>query len=228
MAVLIAVIVLATASLVAAEETGIFTINIFNSPNSQIHTEISNSTIQGQTNYTNSNAIENITLTNSTLILNVNGQNITITSQGDNLTLTAPNQTETPSPNSNNVPLLSVSFLSSGGDQGSIFSGNATKQYNFNVTVGVPTSMNFPWGKNVTHEALGKALMPLVSEYNLATRQNFQNGSTITVASWVDMQIVGGENRFSLFSQDNLTNKQIQSLTVDLYNAFSLAMSGQV
>jgi hypothetical protein len=220
--------VFTTVGLVAADEAGIFTINIFNSPNSQIYTDISNSTIQGQTNYTNSNALENITLTNSTLTLNINGQNITITSQGDNLTINAPNQTETPNPNSNNTPLLSVSFLSSGGDQGSIMSGNATHQYNFNVTVGVPTSMNFPWGKNVTHEALGKALMPLVSEYNLATRTDFQNGTNATVASWIDMPIVGGENRFSLFSQDNLTNDQIQSLTVDLYKAFSLAMSGQI
>jgi hypothetical protein len=82
------IIVFATVGLVAADEAGIFTINIFNSPNSQIYTDISNSTIQGQTNYTNSNALENITLTNSTLTLNINGQNITITAQGDNLTKT--------------------------------------------------------------------------------------------------------------------------------------------
>jgi hypothetical protein len=116
----IAVIILfATLGFVAADEALIFTINIFNSSNSQIYADISNSTIQGQTNYTNSNALENITLTNSTLTLNINGQNITITSQGDSLTINTPNQTATQSPNSNNTPLLSVSFLSSGGDQGS-------------------------------------------------------------------------------------------------------------
>jgi hypothetical protein len=70
--------------------------------------------------------------------------------------------------------------------------------------------------------------MPLVSEYNLATRTDFQNGSNATVASWIDMPIVGGENRFSLFSQDNLNNEQVRSLTADLYNAFNLAMSGQI
>ncbi len=222
------IVVFIAVGLVAADEAGIFTINIFNSPNSQIYTDISNSIIQGHTNYTDSNALENIILTNSTLTLNINGQNITITSQGDNLTINAPNQTATPNSNLNITPLLSVSFLGIGGDQGSIMSGNATHQYNFNVTVGVPTSMNFPLGKNVTHESLDNALMPLVSKFNLATRTEFQNGSNVMVASWIDMPIVGGENRFCLFSQDNLTNEQIQSLTVDLINAFSLAMSGQI
>ena len=88
------ILVLASVGLVAADEAGIFTINIFNSPNPTNHaTEISNSTIQGQTNYTNSQAVENITLANSTLTLNVNGQNITITDQGDNITINSPNQT---------------------------------------------------------------------------------------------------------------------------------------
>ena len=143
MAILIAVIVLATASLVAAEEAGIFTINIFNSPDSQIHTEISNSTIQGQTNYTDSQAFENITLTNSTLTLNINGQNISITSQGNGLVIVAPNQTTT---NPNPAPKLSVTFLKSGANQHSIIvSNNSTVQYDFNVTVNVPTSMNYPF-----------------------------------------------------------------------------------
>jgi hypothetical protein len=51
------IVVLTTVGLVAADEAGIFTINIFNSSNSQIYADISNSTIQGQTNYTNSNAL---------------------------------------------------------------------------------------------------------------------------------------------------------------------------
>ena len=112
---------LATVS-VAADETGIFTINIFNTPNSQITADISNSTIQGQTNYTNSNAIENITLTNSTLTLNVNGQNITTSSQGDDLSVTAPNQSSSPNPTVTPT-LLSVTFLSVGGEDTAIFFG---------------------------------------------------------------------------------------------------------
>jgi hypothetical protein len=70
----VVVLVLASLGLVAADEAGVFTVNIFNSPNSQLTTNISNSTVQGQTNYTNSQAVENITLTNSTLTLNINGK----------------------------------------------------------------------------------------------------------------------------------------------------------
>ena len=71
--------------------------------------------------------------------------------------------------------------------------------------------------------------MPLVSsEYNLGTRTDFQNGSNVLAASWIDMRIASGENRFSLFCQDNLTNEQIQSLRVDLYNASSIAMNGHI
>jgi stringent starvation protein B len=161
------VAVLATVSVVAADEAGIITINISNNPNSQLNTEISNSTIQGHTNYTNSNAQENITLTNSTLTITVNGQNITMTSQGDNLTITTPNQptkTATPTPTPT-TPLLTVNFLDSNNGKGSPIMGNASYAYDFNVTVGVPTSMNFPWGKNVTHDALNKALMPLIDKY---------------------------------------------------------------
>ncbi len=218
--------VLATVSVVAADEAGIFTINIFNNPNSQLYTAISNSTIQGQTNYTNSNAVENITLTNSTLTITVNGQNITFTSQGDNLTIQTPNQTTTITPNSNNVPLLSVSYLASGNNQHSIITGNGTyNQYDFNVTVGVPTSVNYPFGREVSHEALNTALTPLIDKYALATRNEVQGGSTALVVSWVNTQIVGGESRFSLFSYNNLTTEQIQSLTIDLYSAFTSAMS---
>ena len=88
--------------------------------------------------------------------------------------------------------------------------------------------MNFPFGKAVTHDVLSNALLPLVSKYNLATQTVPRNVTTVASAQWVNMQVAGGENRFSLFSQDNLTNEQIQALTADLYNAFNLAMSGQV
>ncbi len=220
------IVALATVSVVAADQAGIITINILNNQNSQLYTDISNSTVNGQTNYTNSNAVENIALNNSTLTIMVNGQNITITSQGDNLIISTANQTVTTNPNANSIPLLTVSFLRQGGNQHGLIAGNATYEYDFNVTVGVPTSMNFPWGKTVTHEAIGKTLAPLVDKYSLATRNDLQNGEVAVVAAWVNMQVAGGENRFSLFSNDNLTAQQIQSLTVDLYNAFSLAMSG--
>jgi hypothetical protein len=236
--------VLGFVSLVAADEAGIFTINIFNSPNSQLTTNISNSTILGQTNYTNSQAVENITLSNSTLTLNVNGQNITITDQGDNLTINSPNQTPIPESTTNPTPtgtptltstatatpaptatptgtpaptLLTVTFISYGPNHSPI--GNGT-QYDFNVTVNVPTSLNYPWGKNVTHDKLGQAIVPLATKYNLVTR----NSSGFTTAAWQNMVVVDGENTFSLWSITPLTTDQIQSLTSDLYNAFFTAM----
>lgn len=227
------IIVLASVSMVAADEAGIFTINIFNSPNSQIYTDISNSTIEGQTNYTNSQAIENVTLTNSTLTLNLNDQNITIIDQGGNITIDAPNQTPTSTPTpaptinpptptptatptitASSQPLLSITFIKYGPNHSPI--GNGT-QYDFNVTVNVPTSLNYPWGKNVTHEKLGQELVPLASKYNLAT----SNYYGFITAKWQNMVVVAGENIFSLWSNDILTPDQIQSLTFDLYDAFS-------
>jgi hypothetical protein len=227
------IIILASVSLVAADEAGIVTINIFNSPSTQLHTDILNSTIEGQTNYTNSQAIENVTLTNSTLTLNVNGQNITVTDQGGNITINSPNQTPTatptitptinPTPTTNPTstatlqPLLSVTFIKYGPNHSPL--GNGT-QYDFNVTVNVPTSLNYPWGKNVTHEKLGQALIPLASKYNLVT----SNYNGFTTAAWQNMVVVDGENTFSLWSSVTLTQDQIQSLTSDLYDAFSSAM----
>ena|GEM_PF-2305211 len=230
------IIILASVSLVAADEAGIITINIFNSPNSQIHTDISNSTIEGQTNYTNSQAIENVTLTNSTLTINVNGQNITITDQGGNIAVNSPNQTPTSTPTptptinpptpiptatptltASPQPLMSVTFIKYGPNHSPI--GNGT-QYDFNVSVNVPTSLNYPWGKNVTHEKLGQELIPLASKYNLVT----SNYNGFTTAKWQNMVIVAGENIFSLWSNDILTPDQIQSLTSDVYDAFSSVM----
>ena len=227
------IIILASVSLVAANEAGIVTINIFNSPSTQLHTDILNSTIEGQTNYTNSQAIENVTLTNSTLTLNVNGQNITVTDQGGNITINSPNPTPTatptitptinPTPTATPTPTtitqthLSVTFIKYGPNHSPI--GNGT-QYDFNVTVNVSTSLNYPWGKNVTHEKLGQALIPLASKYNLAT----SNYNGFTTAAWQNMVVVDGENTFSLWSTTILTQDQIQSLTSDLYDAFSTAM----
>ena len=159
-----------------------------------------------------------MTLTNSTLTLNVNGQNITITDQGGNITINAPNQTPT-TPTSTDMPqpLLSVTFIKYGPNHSPI--GNGT-QYDFNVTVNVPTSLNYPWGKNVTHEKLGQALIPLASKYNLATN----NYSGFTTAAWQNIVVVDGENTFSLWSTTPLTQDQIQLLTSDLYDVFSTAM----
>jgi hypothetical protein len=226
------IVVFASVGLVAADQASIFNIIIFNSPSTQLHTDITNSTIEGQTNYTNSQAVENITLTNSTLTLNINGQNITITDKGDNITINSPNQTptSTPTPTATATPvptatptatpgpaLLSVTFISYGPNQSPI--GNGT-QYDFNVTVNAPTSLNYPWGKNVTHDKLGQALIPLATKYNLVT----SNSSDFTTAAWQNMAVVDGENTFSLWSNTPLTNDQIQSLTTDLYNAFTTAM----
>ncbi len=215
---------LATVGVVAANETGIFTINIFNSPQSQLTTNVSNSTVQGQTTYTDSQAVENVTLTNSTLTLNINGQTITITDQGNtivvgsqnqNVTINNPGATATPVPK----PLLTVSYLGIG-SEGFQF-GNGT-QYTFNVTVGVPTSMNYPWGKNVSHVDVSQALLPYADKYDLVRRTS--NDSEAQCPRWLDKQVVDGENEFSLFSYSQLSEAQIQALTSDLFNAFTVAM----
>jgi hypothetical protein len=218
------IIVLASVGFVAADEAGVITININNNSKGQVNLNVSNSTIQGQTNYTVSQANENITLNNSTLTLNVNGQNITISSQGNSLVVTTQNQTVALNPNPQ--PLLSVSFLGSQPTTtNSIVSGNGTIEYDFNVTVNVPTSMNYPFGVNVTHSELSRALLPLVDKYNLVVN-NYNGNGNITSALWVDMPIVDGMNTFSLFSYQQLNAAQTESLTNDLFNAFTLAMNG--
>jgi hypothetical protein len=222
--VIAAVVVLASVGLVAADEAGIVTINIFNTPNGQIDTTISNSTIQGETNYTNSQAYQNITLTNSTLTLNINGQNVTISSDGNGLIITGPSQNPT-----NPQPTLSVAFLKSGPNERGIFSGNTSTsiQYDFNVTVNVPTSFNYPFGKNVSHDKIVEAVAPLASKYNLATNNyRLSDGTNMTSSVWTNMQVVDGENVFSLFGNDALNTEQINSLTTDLYGALIVAMQG--
>jgi hypothetical protein len=170
------------------------------------------------------------------LTLNLNGQNITITDQGDNITINSPTQTPTPTATPTltatvtpapiatatatpaPVAPLSVTFISYGPNHSPI--GNGT-QYDFNVTVNAPTSLNYPWGKNVTHDKLGQALVPLTAKYSLVT----SNSSGFTTAAWQNRVVVDGENTFSLWSITPLTNGQIQSLTIDLYNAFTTAMT---
>ncbi len=220
-AIVLIFIIIAVLSVVAANEAGIITINIFNSSSSQVYTNISNSTIEGQTNFTNSQAAQNITLTNSTLTLNINGQNITIYSQGDKLIISSQGQSMIINPD-----LLYVAFIKSQSNQHGVFA-NAAIQYDFNITVTVPTSMNFLFGRNVTHSALNNVLMPLADRYNLQTRNETDGTSTTKVVMWTAMPIVNGENLFSLFSNETLSNDQIQSLTNDLYNAFTVAMSGK-
>lgn len=231
------IIVLASVGLAAADEAGVITLNINNSSNSQININASNSTINGQTNYTDSQANENITLNNSTLTLNVNGQNITISSQGNN-TLVVTTQNQTVALNPTSQPLLSVSFLGSEPATNALVSGNGTVQYDFNVTVNVPTSMNFPFGVNATHTELNLALLPLVDKYDLVTNtyatgnangnvNGTANGTgTITSALWIDEPIVSGINTFSLFSYQQLSAVQTEALTNDLFNAFTSAMNG--
>jgi len=153
----------------------------------------------------------------------VNGQNITISSQGNSLVVTTQNQTVALNPNPQ--PLLSVSFLGSQPTTHSIVSGNGTIEYDFNVTVNVPTGMNYPFGVNVTHSELSRALLPLVDKYNLVVN-NYNGNGNITSALWVDMPIVDGMNTFSLFSYQQLNAAQTESLTNDLFNAFTLAMNG--
>jgi hypothetical protein len=108
--VLALAIILSSVGLVAAEEAGIFTINIANNPNSQVITNVSNSTITGQTNYTNSQAAQNITLTNSTMTLNVNGETILISSQNGNLLVSTPEQNIQIQINSNPLPLAPLNI----------------------------------------------------------------------------------------------------------------------
>lgn len=230
--VLVFIAVFASVSLVAANQAGVFTLNIFNSPQSQLQTNISNSTIEGNTNYTNSQAIENISLSNSTLTLNVNGQIITVTDQNGNLTINAPTATNptptptpsatataTPNPTPTPKPLVTVTYLTSRQNPGGMVSGNAT-MYDFTVIVSVPTSFNFPWGENVTHQKLGQALIPLISQYSLVT--NNYNG--FTTATWQNMIIVDGKSTFSLWSTNPLTENQIAALTADLQEMFTAVM----
>ena len=216
------IIVLVSVSFVAADEAGVITFNIFNSSGRQVNVNVSNSTVQGQTNYTNSQAMENISLTNSTLTINVNGQNITIISQDGNLIVSAPNQTVIQ--NSNQRPLLSVAFLGSKSPPKRGIVGNDSVEYDFNVTVSVPTSMNYPFGAIVTHLGVSQMLLPLVGKYNLVVYNlPLEN---LTSAQWTDEPIVDGMNTFSLFSHNQLNSAQVAALTIDLYNAFTIAMKG--
>ncbi|MCL4429230.1 MAG: hypothetical protein M1167_00610 [Chloroflexi bacterium] len=161
------------------------------------------------------------------MTLNVNGQTITITDQGNTIVIGSENQNVTVKTNPTATPTsvvpLTVTFLQAGTNKHSIITGNATYyEYDFNVTINVPTSLNYPFGKSVTHEKLSQALAPLVSQYHLAT----QNSDGVTSAQWVNMVVVDGENNFSLFSYDQLTFDQTQSLTHDLFDAFTIAMQG--
>lgn len=219
--VAVIVVVLATVCFVAADEAGIITINIFNSPNSQVYTNISNSSIQGQINFTDSQASENITLTNSTLTLNINGQNVTIISQVDNTIVTVPGQSAAkPDP-------LYVSFLKSHPTENQIISGSGITQYDFNVTVTVPTGMNYPFGVNASTDKIRPLLLPIASKYGLETRMYNATGSAVTEVVWTDKPVVSGENVFSLFSSQTLSVDQIKSLTDDLFDMFTVAMSSQ-
>ena len=120
---------------------------------------------------------------------------------------------------------LTVSFLKSGlPTVAAGISDNNVTEYDFNITVTVPTGMNFPFGANATHTAITQALIPLVSKYDRETN-NYPGNTTIVSALWVDMPIVDGENTFSLFSYQQLDSAHVTSLTNDLFNVFAVAMT---
>jgi hypothetical protein len=156
-----------------------------------------------------------------TLTLNVNGQNITISSPGGNLVINSQNQTVVINPNS--APVLSVSFLRSQPTKFRGLTGNSSLEYDFNVTVTVPPNMNCPFGVNANSTEESRALLPLVDRYNLVTNNYIFNG-TLPSADWVDRPIVNGMNTFSLFSHKQFNANQIDAMTNDLFNAFTLAM----
>jgi hypothetical protein len=88
-----------------------------------------------------------------------------------------------------------------------VFAGYDSTEYDFNITVSVPVSMNYPFGANATHQAINQALVPLVDKYNLVTHKyNNELNGNLTSAAWVDEPIVDGINTFSLFSSDQLTD----------------------
>gem|GEM_PF-3090303 len=60
----------------------------------------------------------------------------------------------------------------------------------------------------------------------MATRNDWVDGQVVTAVSWEDLLVAGGENVFTIFGNANLSAEQIESLTIDLYNVFSLAMNG--
>jgi hypothetical protein len=86
------VVSLAFLGIVAAQETGVIDVTIGNSPDSRVNTNISNSTVTEQANYTNTKATQDITLTNSTLTLNVNGNTVVINSTNGGLTVSTSGQ----------------------------------------------------------------------------------------------------------------------------------------
>ena len=65
------------------------------------------------------------------------------------------------------IPQLSVSFIKSSSEQNFV-EGDAT-EYDFQVKVNVPSSMNFPFGKQATVTTINSALKPLLDKYDLIT-----------------------------------------------------------
>ena len=121
-----------------------------------------------------------------------------------------------------------MSFLESGPPTVPInLAANDSIEYDFNVTVSVPTGFNFPFGANASSLQISTALIPLVGTFNLVTMyHSYSENGNLTSAMWVDKPIVGGMSTFCLFSYDQLDSTQIQSLTNDLFNALTAAMNG--
>ena len=123
-------------------------------------------------------------------------------------------------------PPLTVTFIGSKpAPPGLIRIGETDIEYEFNVTVTVPTSMNFPLGEKATPSAISHALMPLLGKYNLLALNRTYDGSTITTAAWSDEPIVEGKSIFSLYSNETFTAATVESLTNDLFNALTDAMN---
>ncbi len=123
-------------------------------------------------------------------------------------------------------PKLTLSYIGSKpAPPGLIVIGENATQYDFNVTVTVPTSLNFPLGENATSSAINRALEQLLDKYDLLSLNRTVDGSTIVTAAWTDEYVVDGKSIFSLYSKETFTADTIESLTKDLFNSLTDAMN---
>jgi hypothetical protein len=73
-------------------------------------------------------------------------------------------------------PMLTLTFdKSRSAPPNLIIMGETDIEYDFNVTVTVLTSMNFPLGENVNSSVLNHALKPLLGKYNLLALNHTDN-----------------------------------------------------
>jgi hypothetical protein len=122
-------------------------------------------------------------------------------------------------------PPLSVSFIKSISEQEKV---PGAIQYDFKVKVNVPSSMNFPFGKQASVTAIHRALKPLLDKYDLVTDDYEDFDSTGITAAWSYIYTVDGESTFSLYSYETFSYTQIESLTNDLLDALTVAMDSNL